>query len=127
MNDAPVLTATGTTKAASGYTNTPLPIDITLNTDFLDVDSSYETQSFSLNFTQPSNGSVISTGTPLLPQLQYTSNLSFSGTDSFQYSILDQSGGLSATGTINLNIIRFNNPPTVSGSGYTINEDTPLS
>lgn len=60
-------------------------------------------------------------------QFQYTANPAFSGSDSFQYSISDQSGGLSATGTVNLTISVFNTPPTATASGYTTSEDITLN
>lgn len=119
-NDAPVLLSN---KTASGFAGIPFAIDIIQDTNFEDIDSLYQSQTFSLNFTQPTNGSVTSSGT----QFQYTSNPVFSGADSFQFSVSDQSGGLSATGTVNVMITRFNNLPTATSSGYMINEDSILS
>jgi hypothetical protein len=120
VNDAPVFLSN---KTASGYAGITFPIDIVENTNFEDVDSPYQTQVFHMNFTQPANGVVTSSGT----QFQYTANPAFSGADSFQFSVSDQSGGTTATGTVNVTITRFNNPPIVTATGLTINEDTILS
>ncbi len=77
-----------------------------------------------MNYTQPANGSVVLGGSST--QLQYTSNLGFSGTDSLQYSITDQNGATTATGTLSILVTRFNNAPTTSDTGYTLSEDTLL-
>ena len=120
MNDAPVLLSN---KTASGYAGIQFPIDVIQDTNFEDIDSLYENQTFHLNFTQPANGVVTSSST----QFQYTANPAFSGADSFQFSVTDQSGATTSTGTVNVLISRFNNPPLATSSGYTINEDITLS
>ena len=53
--------------------------------------------------------------------------MSYSGADIFQYSIIDQSGAVSNTGTVNLSISVYNAPPTATATGFTTNEDAPFA
>ncbi len=121
VNDTPFLNSP--TKSASGYTAMASLIDLIEwpSGDFDDPDAIYQWQIYTVNFTQPTNGSVVLWGSAT--QLQYTSNLGFSGTDSFQYSITDQSGATTATGTINVLVTRYNNPPVAYGTWITLLED----
>lgn len=43
------------------------------------------------------------------------------------YRAIDQSGALSNTGTLTINVTIANTPPVVTNTGYTITEDTILS
>lgn len=69
------------------------------------------------------DGVVTASGT----QFEYTANPAFSGSDSFQFSVSDQSGATTSTGTVNVMITRFNNLPFATSSGYTLSEDSVLS
>lgn len=95
--------------------------------DFTDPDQPYDAQTFTTNFTQPANGTLTLLGGGGPTDLEYTSNLGFSGTDSFTYSITDQSGSTTATGTVDILVTRYNNPPIATDSGYTVNEDGVLN
>ncbi len=77
-----------------------------------DVDSPYVPQTFSLDtYTNPSHGTLSIVGN----QFQYTPDLPYYGTDSFTYTMQDQSGALSNTGTVTITVAPGTNfPPTVS-------------
>lgn len=57
----------------------------------------------------------------------YTAPVGYVGTATFDYSITDQSGATSNTGTLNVDVTTLNYPPIATSSGYTINEDITLS
>ncbi len=46
------------------------------------------------------------------------------GTDSFTYRLIDETSLLSNIATVNLTINTSNTAPVVSGSSYSLNEDT---
>lgn len=76
-----------------------------------DVDTAYEAQTFTISgISMPSNGTLSINSN----QLQYTPNLGYSGTDVFTYSMSDQSGALSNTGTVTVSVTISNTPPTVA-------------
>jgi VCBS repeat-containing protein len=118
VNDAPVaLNDTG-----SGYAGNPILIDVLANDT--DVDSIYQTQTFTIN-----NHSTAANGTLAINmnKLDYTPNLWFSGTEVFSYRMGDQSGALSNTGTVSVNVTVFNTPPTATPASYSTNEDITLT
>lgn len=118
INDVPVaINDTG-----SAIAGVPLMINVLANDT--DVDTPYQVQTFTItSFSPPSNGTLSIN----LNQLQYTPNFGFSGTEIFSYRMMDQSGALSNSGTVTIVVTIANTPPTVTGTGYTFNEDTPLS
>jgi hypothetical protein len=55
---------------------------------------------------------------------EYTPSALYVGTDSFTYISIDQSGAISNTGTVNINVAPgMNLAPTVSSGIYMLNED----
>ena len=90
-----------------------------------DPDSPYTQQTFTISgYTLPSNGTLSVVGN----QFQYTPTSTYYGPDTFTYTIQDQSGALSNTGTVNINVTPgINFPPVTTGGSYSINEDTSLS
>jgi Ca2+-binding RTX toxin-like protein len=76
-----------------------------------------------INFTQPSNGSLIDN---LDGTFTYTPNNNFNGNDSFTYTISDGNGG-TATGTVNIIVAAVNDDPTAGNDSLNTNEDTPLT
>lgn len=100
-NDAPV--ATNDTYIVTGSL-------ATLNTlaNDTDIDSAYETQTFSISsYTQPAHGTLSINGN----NFDYSPDVGYAGGDSFTYSMQDQSGALSNTGTVNITV---DTPPTDS-------------
>ncbi len=85
-----------------------------------DPDSIYEAQSFFLTgFTQPLHGSIVISAN----QFDYAVDVGYIGPDSFTYSMMDQSGALSNTGTVNITVSIANTPPTDFAASYTGTED----
>ena len=114
VNDAPVAVNDSMT-VTGALTN----FDVLANDT--DPDSPYVAQTLSLSgFTQTIHGSVIINGN----QFQYAVNNGYIWPDSFTYSLQDQSGALSNTGTVNITVSVPNTPPTDSGAVYVTNEDT---
>jgi len=56
------------------------------------------------------------------PKIEYTSNPSFSGIDTFDYTISD--GSLTDTATVTVTVDNTNDPPTANNDSFTVDEDT---
>ena len=114
VNDAPVLTAGGSTTAEdTAISNGALPAAT-------DVDG--DTVTYALA-TGVSHGSVTvnSNGT-----FSYTPAANYNGSDSFTYTINDGNGG-SNTYTHSLTITPVNDAPVATNPSVSTNEDTPLT
>ncbi|MBP9779339.1 tandem-95 repeat protein [Candidatus Gracilibacteria bacterium] len=114
-NDDPVAIDDSFT-ATGGVSNL---IDVLTNE--ADIDSTYEVQTFFLTgFTSPSHGTLSITGNVF----DYVPDAFYVGSDSFTYTMVDQSGGLSNTGTVTLSVIPGSNlPPFAASDSFTITED----
>ncbi len=110
-NDAP--TATGQTLATSEDT----PLSVTLAGS--DIDGNPLTYTI---VTQPARGTV--TGTP--PNIIYTPNPHYNGSDSFTFRVNDGAVNSSAA-TINITVNAVNDAPVVTNKFVTTNEDTPVT
>jgi hypothetical protein len=89
-----------------------------------DPDSPYQSQTLTITgYTNPLNGTL----TINANQLRYTPNIVFSGTEVFDYTISDQSGALSNTGTVTVNVTFANIAPVAQSETYTLNEDSTLA
>jgi len=83
--------------------------------------------------TGPSNGTL--TFNETTGEFTYTPNANFNGTDSFTYEITDNSGAVSNTATVTINVIAVDDPPAAvndtvtipSGNTITINVSTLLA
>ena len=95
--------------------NTALPI--TLSGSDADGDS----LSYSVS-TQPANGSLSGTA----PNLTYTPDIDFSGSDSFSFIVNDGTEASEAA-TVAINVIRDNTAPTAVDQTLSIDEDTAFS
>jgi Bacterial Ig domain len=115
VNDVPVAIDDAVTMSG----NSTRLIDPRINDT--DVDTPYAPQVFTLSgFTFPAHGSLGLSGW----LFQYTPTLGYVGSDTFTYTIQDQSGELSNTGTINIMVTPVVNIPPVGFSGsYTLFED----
>jgi VCBS repeat-containing protein len=114
VNDAPVAVADSATVAEGGS----IAIDLADN----DTDSDGTIDLTSIVITQnPANGSVIvnNDGT-----VSYTHNGSETTTDSFQYTIADNTGAVSNAASVNITITPVNDPPVATGELFDVTEDS---
>lgn len=114
-NDPPI-TIDDTYTSTGGVSNY---LDVLINDT--DIDAPYEAQTYYLTgFTNPAHGSLSITG----GVFEYVPDMLYVGPDSFLYVMVDQSGALSNTGTVTLNVVPGSNlPPFVSGDSYVVTED----
>lgn len=118
VNHAPVVV----NDTANVVTGNSVSINPFLNDS--DQDSVHSAQNLVINtYTNSTNGSVSLTGSQFL----YTPNNGFTGVDVFSYTLIDQAGAISNTGTVSVTVTAPNTPPSLSASGYTALEDTMLS
>ena len=115
VNDAPVA-IDDTMNATGGVLAT---FDVLLNDT--DIDTSYGPQTFSITGVDlPVHGTLAVNGT----QFEYTPNFVYIGSDSFTYTITDQSGAISNTGTVNITVAPGSNfAPEVSSGSFSVSED----
>jgi large repetitive protein len=86
-----------------------------------DADNPYQPQTLTITgYTLPANGSLSVVGTGFF----YTPTMGFSGTDMFEYIIVDQDSNFSNTGTVNITVSPVNQPPVASMDVFTGAEDT---
>jgi VCBS repeat-containing protein len=115
VNDAPI--AVDDTMSATGGQLAIL--DVTTNDT--DIDTIYEAQTYTVSWiTLPAEGTLVANGATF----EYTPNFVYMGTDSFTYVTIDQSGAISNTGTVTINVAPgMNLAPTASSGIYMLNED----
>lgn len=94
-------------------------LDVTTNDT--DIDTAYEAQTYTVSgITLPAEGTLVASGATF----EYTPNFVYMGTDSFTYVTIDQSGAISNTGTVTINVAPgMNLAPTASSGIYMLNED----
>jgi Big-like domain-containing protein/PKD domain-containing protein len=113
VNQPPVANAQDVT------TNEDTAVDITLSGS----DPAGDPLTFSVvSGSGPTNGDL--TGTP--PNITYTPDENFNGTDSFQYRAQDPAGNTSAPATVTIHVTPANDQPTISGDSVSTAEDTPV-
>jgi hypothetical protein len=115
VNDAPVATA----DADSTIEEWGVDIDVLGN----DSDPEFDALSVT-SFTQPSNGSVATTDTVGDPVtgLFYLPAQDFAGTDTFTYTVADDSGA-TATTTVTVSVRGMNDAPVAADDSAATNED----
>lgn len=107
VNDAP------TAASQSVSTNEDVAVGITLSgTDVDGLIASYAVTQ------QPSHGTLSGTA----PNLTYTPNENFNGSDSFQYTVYDGALGSEAA-TVSIAVAAVNDQPTANGQSVSTNED----
>ncbi len=111
FNDAPIAASQTVT------TNEDNSVAITLSA----VDPEGATINYILT-SNPRNGTLSGSA----PNLNYTPNSNFEGTDNFTFTASDASL-TSATATVTINVNAVNDSPTVRTLNVTANEDVPLS
>ncbi|MCG8604644.1 tandem-95 repeat protein, partial [bacterium] len=111
VNDNPVAANDSTTTDAS----TAIVIDILANDT--DVDGTVDPTTVTIT-AAPTNGSASADG--VTGEITYTPNGGFSGNDSFTYTVNDNTGALSNTATVTVNV---NNPPLAVDDSATTSED----
>ncbi len=108
VNDAPVATA----QAVTATEDTPQPITL----------AATDVEGDPLTFTAgaPANGTLSGTA----PNLTYTPNLNFNGSDSFTFTANDGTVD-SAPATVSITVSSVNDPPVATAQAVTATEDTP--
>ncbi|WP_344800224.1 tandem-95 repeat protein, partial [Litoribacillus peritrichatus] len=118
VNDSPVAVADTATVAEDGS----VVIDVVANDT--DIDGANEVNSASLAISaQPTNGSVVVANS----QVTYTPSLNYFGSDSFEYTVSDNSGAVSNAATVTVNVSGSNDAPTVVDDTVQTEEDTAIS
>src|SRR6185369_16524498 len=122
MNDAPVAQDDAFTTAE----DTQLSGGNVLANNGSGVDSDADGDTLTVNTTPvsgPSNGTLTlnADGT-----FTYNPNLNFSGTDTFQYQVLDGNGGTDV-GQVTITVTAVNDAPVAQDDAFTTAEDTQLS
>jgi Bacterial Ig domain len=115
-NDAPV--AVDDIYSSTGGTLQTMSI----GSNDTDIDTVYSLQVFTpYTYTNPAHGTLSIVGN----NFEYLPNAPYYGSDSFTYTIIDQSGAVSAnTGTVTISVAPGGNiAPVVSNSSFTLNED----
>jgi len=74
-------------------------------------------------YTQPANGTVSLNGNQTL---RYTPRTNFLGSDSFNYTISDGTGGTNVA-VVTITVFPVNHPPTPQSYAFTTAEDSPVS
>ncbi|GLQ32120.1 tandem-95 repeat protein [Litoribrevibacter albus] len=118
VNDAPVAVA----DTATVTEDSSVVIDVLSNDT--DVDGANEINSASLAVSsQPSNGSVVVANN----KVTYTPASDYYGSDTFEYTVNDNTGAVSSTGTVTINVSGINDAPTVVADTVQTDEDTAVS
>lgn len=116
INDLPV------TVADSGSTNMNVPTFIDVLANDTDIDHSRAELNINIT-TAPMSGSVIMTG----GMVEYTPNTNYCGTDSFEYTVTDASGGTSNPSLVDMNILCVSGSPTAVPDTASVDEDNTAS
>ena len=115
VNDAPVASNDNLTTLQG------TALTITTATNLLGNDTDAEGDSLSITgFTQPANGTVVNNGNGTWT---YTPNPTFSGVDSFTYTVNDGNGG-TATATLNVTVNGVVDDTSNTSSETQLNNDT---
>ena len=112
VNDAPTANAQSVTTAEDNATS------ITLAGS--DVDGTIASYAVA---TSPSNGALSGTA----PNLTYTPNADFNGSDSFTFTVTDNESATSTAATISLTVTSVNDAPTANAQSVTTSEDTAVA
>ena len=96
--------------------------DIAVSITLLGSDADGSVASYQVT-DEPDNGTLSGTA----PDLTYTPNADFEGTDSFQFTVTDNDGAESSPATVGITIHSINDAPTALEATVTTDEDTPVS
>lgn len=118
VNDAPVAVADTAVVTEDGS----VVIDVLSNDT--DVDGASDINSASLIISsQPTNGSVVIEN----EKVTYTPASDYFGSDTFEYTVSDNTGAVSSAGTVTVNVSGINDAPTVVADTVQTDEDTAVS
>jgi hypothetical protein len=95
--------------------DTPLPVALAA------TDGDGDPLTFAVT-SAPANGTLSGT----TPNLTYTPNLNFFGTDSFQFDVADGNGGVDS-GQVDITVTPVNDAPVANPQSVTTSEDTPVA
>ncbi len=118
VNDAPIAVNDG----ATTLEDTPVVINVPGNDT--DIDGTIDLTSVVIT-TAPSNGTVLVN--TITGQVTYTPNPNYNGSDSFQYTVKDNTGAVSAAATVTITVAPVNDSPVAVNDNATVNEDQTLS
>ncbi len=115
INDAP----NTVNDTASVDEDSSVVIDVLSNDT--DIDGSNEIDSSSIAISgQPSNGAVVIENN----KVTYTPTANYSGSDSFSYTVSDNSGAVSASATVTINVSGMNDAPVSVADSVSTDEDS---
>lgn len=107
VNDLVALSPDQSVSIAVTGNDTDLDIGDTLDLDTLDL------------VTFPANGTAAVLG----GEIRYTPDSTFTGTDSFTYTVRDSQGAMSNVATVIVNVLGSNELPVAANDAATVNED----
>lgn len=113
VNDVPVANA----DAASTAEDTAVSINVLSNDT--DVEGELDSATITIE-SEPQNG----TATVENGMIRYLPNDGFSGSDSFEYSVADESGERSNNALVTISVVAVNDAPSVVADAASTNEDT---
>ena len=115
QNDVPVITQGATTSVVMSEDSSPTPFSLLLNAT--DVESAGSQLTWNIQ-SAASNGTASASGTGASKSISYTPTGNYFGADSFVVRVSD-SGGASATITVNVTVQAVNDAPVISSSPAT--------
>ncbi|AZZ92667.1 tandem-95 repeat protein [Hahella sp. KA22] len=113
VNDAPVAVA----DVSSTNEDTLVTIDVAANDT--DIDDAVDASTLALVATPSHGAAVLNAG-----KIDYTPAADFNGSDSFTYTVKDESGALSNVATVIVNVVGVNDVPSAANDSVTTDEDT---
>ena len=120
VNDAPIAVA----DSASTGVNTLVSIDVAANDTDIDSGDSPDPTTIVVVGAASNGSAVFNGGTN---RVDYTPNASYSGSDSFTYTIDDGTGATSNVATVAVTVATPNTAPSANSDSATTNEDTPVT
>ncbi len=102
-----------------GITFEDTPIDLPVLANDVDADGTIDPATFTIT-SPPSNGGAVAS---VAGVVTYTPNFNFNGTDSFLYTVQDDSGGVSNEATVTIVVSNVLDAPVAGNDGATLTED----
>ncbi len=116
VNDAP------TAADDSGTTPEDTPVTVDLTANDIDLDGTVDPATVAI-VNGPANGTLVNNGDGTVT---YTPGANYNGSDSFTYTVQDNSGASSNEATVTIGVNPVNDAPTAADDSGTTPEDTPV-